>query len=156
MVLIIVNFRKKSSNRRKRIPNIRKGVLLELTMKRINTEITERCVQRAKRGRTVDEIYEWKQDVKSNGWCMTNSSQCDDDDKSDELLGINNFFRQLSACSSTQKDVRVVDEEEELVIAEEQEQDGGHELNINLSASSSCRDETSCLNNACEMQSLCC
>lgn len=69
-----------------------RNAVLELTVQRLNEEITERCMNKVKR-RKVDDSYEWQESSNGLGWNMTASYQDDED-----LLGIDDFFQRIS-CS---------------------------------------------------------
>lgn len=81
---------KKKANKRKREPDMYRNAVLELTVQRLNDEITDRCMKKIKRRRT-DENYRWKDG--EGGWSM--NATCQDDD----ILGIDDFFSKLS-CKS--------------------------------------------------------
>lgn len=87
--LLTTSLEKKKANKRKRDPDMLRNAVLELTVQRLNEEITERCMKKAKR-RKVEEPYNWQESSDGLGWNMTASYQDDD------LLGIDDFFQKLS------------------------------------------------------------
>jgi len=66
---------KKKANKRKREPDMYRNAVLELTVQRLNDEITDRCMKKIKRRKT-DENYRWKDG--EGGWSM--NATCQDDD----------------------------------------------------------------------------
>lgn len=86
---------KQRAAKRKR-PDMYKEALLQRTVQRLNDEITERSMKRTKR-RKNEEKYEWQNGP--NGWCMTDTSQDDDD-----ILGINSFLSELSSTKPNKRE----------------------------------------------------
>jgi hypothetical protein len=80
---------KQRATKRKRTPDFYKEAVIEKSIRRLNDEITERCMRKAKRRRS--EPYEWK-NTANNGWKTTGAASFQDDE---DLLGIDNFFREL-------------------------------------------------------------
>ena len=76
-----------------------RNAVLELTVQRLNEEITERCMNKAKR-RKLEDSYEWQESPDGLGWNMTASYQDDDD-----LLGIDDFFQKLSTSCRTRNSI---------------------------------------------------
>lgn len=76
-----------------------RNAVLELTVQRLNEEITERCMNKAKR-RKLEDSYEWHESQGGLGWNMTASYQDDDD-----LLGIDDFFQKLSTTCRTRNSI---------------------------------------------------
>lgn len=89
---------KKKANKRKREPDMYRNAILELTVQRLNDEITERCIKKIKRRRT-DENYHWKDG--EHGWSMNASYQDDD------ILGIDDFFSKLSCKSYEETNLKL-------------------------------------------------
>lgn len=85
---------KKKANKRKRDPDMLRNAVLELTVQRLNEEITERCMNKVKR-KKIDDSYEWQGPLNGLGWNMTASYQDDED-----LLGIGAFFQKIRSCQS--------------------------------------------------------
>ena len=76
-----------------------RNAVLELTVQRLNEEITERCMNKVKR-RKIDDSYEWQESPNGLGWNMTASYQDDED-----ILGIDDFFQKLSTSCKIPKSV---------------------------------------------------
>lgn len=72
-----------------------RNAVLELTVQRLNEEITERCMNKVKR-RKMDDAYEWQESPSGLGWNMTASYQDDED-----VLGIDDFFQKISTSCKT-------------------------------------------------------
>ena len=90
--LLSTSLEKKKANKRKRDPDMLRDAVLELTVQRLNEEITERCLRKVKR-RKVDDSYEWRECPNGLGWNMTASYQDDED-----ILGIDDFFQRINSC----------------------------------------------------------
>ena len=97
--LLTTSLEKKKANKRKRDPDMLRNAVLELTVQRLNEEITERCMNKAK-CRKLEDSYEWQESPDGLGWNMTASYQDDDD-----LLGIDDFFQKLSTSCKTRNSV---------------------------------------------------
>ncbi|KAJ7390811.1 N-acetyltransferase 6 [Desmophyllum pertusum] len=100
--LLSTSLEKKKANKRKRDPDMLRNAVLELTVQRLNEEITERCMNKVKR-RKLDDSYEWQESPDGLGWNMTASYQDDDD-----LLGIDDFFQKLSTSCRTRKSISTI------------------------------------------------
>lgn len=94
-----------------------RNAVLELTVQRLNEEITERCMNKAKR-RKLEDSYEWQESTDGLGWNMTASYQDDDD-----LLGIDDFFQKLSTSCRTRNSIS-----EQLNNVEVTEDDNKHQI----------------------------
>ena len=100
--LLTTSLEKKKANKRKRDPDMLRNAVLELTVQRLNEEITERCMRKVKR-RKQNETYEWHGSPNGLGWNMTASYQDDED-----LLGIDDFFQKLSTSCESRKNAPVI------------------------------------------------
>lgn len=76
--LLTTSLEKKKANKRKRDPDMLRNAVLELTVQRLNEEITERCMNKVKR-RRLEDSYEWPESANGLGWNMTASYQDDED-----------------------------------------------------------------------------
>lgn len=76
--LLTTSLEKRRANKRKKDPDMLRNAVLELTVQRLNEEITERCMNKAKR-RKLEDSYEWQESPDGLGWNMTASYQDDDD-----------------------------------------------------------------------------
>ena len=142
--LLSLALEKKKANKRKRDPDMYRNAVLELTVQKLNDEITDRCMKKIKRSRS-DETYHWKGG--ESGWSM--NASCQDDD----ILGIDDFFSKLSC--------KPCEEENSSYITQNMEEDSDHvrstvdvsDCSVSLAgfddqdrttfASSPCRKETS-------------
>lgn len=86
---------KKRANRKRKDPDMLREAVLESVVQKLNEEITERCMSKTKK-RKIDESYDWREEgFGGHGWSMTSSFQEED------ILGIDDFFRELSSCKLT-------------------------------------------------------
>ncbi|EDO44031.1 predicted protein [Nematostella vectensis] len=89
--LLSICLAKQKAMKRKRTPDFYKVAVLEKSIRRLNDEIADRCLRKTKR-RRKSAAYEWNSG--GHGWNTTASFQDDED-----LLGIDDFFRELSKCN---------------------------------------------------------
>lgn len=102
--LLTTSLEKKKANKRRRDPDMLRNAVLELTVQKLNEEITDRCMKKVKR-RKLEDSYEWQESPDGLGWNMTASYQDDED-----LLGIDDFFQKLSTSCKTRNNSSTVSE----------------------------------------------
>lgn len=76
--LLTTSLEKKKANKRRRDPDMLRNAVLELTLQKLNEEITDRCMKKVKR-RKLEDSYEWQESPDGLGWNMTASYQDDED-----------------------------------------------------------------------------
>ncbi|RMX39867.1 hypothetical protein pdam_00013446 [Pocillopora damicornis] len=76
--LLTTSLEKKKANKRRRDPDMLRNAVLELTVQKLNEEITDRCMKKVKR-RKLEDSYEWQESPDGLGWNMTASYQDDED-----------------------------------------------------------------------------
>ena len=81
-----------------------RNAVLELTVQKLNEEITDRCMKKVKR-RKLEDSYEWQESPDGLGWNMIASYQDDED-----LLGIDDFFQKLSTSCKTRNNSSTISE----------------------------------------------
>ena len=102
--LLTTSLEKKKANKRRRDPDMLRNAVLELTVQKLNEEITDRCMKKVKR-RKLEDSYEWQESPDGLGWNMTASYQDDED-----LLGIDDFFQKLSTSCKTRNNSSTISE----------------------------------------------